>query len=102
MVLPAPVEPMIAVVSPGLTHRLMPASTGCSAPGYLNSTSRSSTRPCACTVRIGSTGATTEESVSSTSAMRRALTIGTRRDHQHHRRHHHAHQDGHQVLDEGQ
>ena len=31
--LPAPVEPMIAVVVPGATVKLTPSSTGASAPG---------------------------------------------------------------------
>ena len=37
--LPEPVEPIIAVVSPGLAWKEMPSSTGSSAPGYVKVTS---------------------------------------------------------------
>src|SRR5690554_2745810 len=43
--LPEPVEPMIAVVLPGSATRSTPCRTAFSAPGYRNSTPRSSMRP---------------------------------------------------------
>ena len=39
VVLPAPVEPMIAVVVPGVAVKLMCDKTGASAPGYEKVTS---------------------------------------------------------------
>lgn len=74
VVLPEPVLPMMAVVVPGSASRSIDDSTGCSAPGYENSTPRSSTRPLTSSVVTGSLGGTTEEGVASTSPMRSAET----------------------------
>ena len=74
VVLPAPVLPMIAVVSPATALNEMSQSTGKSAPGYLNSTSRSSSELRSSSTVTGSAGGTTDDFASSTSTIRSALT----------------------------
>ena len=72
--LPAPVEPMIAVVVPGMAVNEMCLSTGSSAPGYANVTSSKTTVPRCEKVRVASAACTTVLSVDSTSLMRSAET----------------------------
>ena len=74
VVLPAPVEPMIAVVRPGSARNEMSCSTGALAPGYWNPAPRNSSSPRPVTSVTGSAAGTTDESVSSTSSMRSAQT----------------------------
>ena len=74
MVLPEPVLPMMAVVSPAATRNAMSQSTGCSAPGYSNETSRSSSELVAPSSVTGFGGAAIDGSASSTSWIRSALT----------------------------
>ncbi len=74
VVLPAPVLPMIAVVSPAPARNEMSRSTGAAAPGYWNATSRSSTSAWVSSSVTGRCGGTTDDSVSSTSTIRSAQT----------------------------
>ncbi|WIM71775.1 hypothetical protein QP028_08905 [Corynebacterium suedekumii] len=63
---------MIAVTSPGRAVNETPSSTGCSAPGYVNDTSRSSTSPWNMAGSTGSAGSLIDASRLSTSSIRRA------------------------------
>ena len=74
VVLPAPVLPTMAVVWPGRDTSEMSVSTGSSAPGYANPTSRSSSTPGRSRPVTGDAGTVTDGSVSSTSWIRSAHT----------------------------
>ena len=67
VLLPAPVEPMIANVSPARTLTDTCSSTACSAPGYRSPASRSSTVPGSVMSCTGCRRGTTEGRVSTTS-----------------------------------
>src|SRR5439155_5616550 len=67
LVLPEPVLPMMAVVSPASDVNEMSSSTGCSAPGYRNPTPRNSSRPWDESSATGASGGMTEGGVPSTS-----------------------------------
>ena len=71
--MPAPVEPMMAMVSPGSAVNVTSSSTGVSAPGYVKLTDSNSTVPSAGAVHSGAAG-DRAHSVSMTSLMRRAPT----------------------------
>src|SRR5215212_8290846 len=75
VVLPDPVLPMMAVVSPGPTLNDTWSSTGATAPGYEKETSRNSTVARWATCLIGSVGGCTLDSVPSTSTTRSAATV---------------------------
>lgn len=74
VVLPAPVDPMIATVSPGAARKLTPSMTGSSAPGYVNDTFSSSTEPGLGIVVTGCAGRFSELSTARTSPTRSADT----------------------------
>src|SRR5690606_4757230 len=74
VVLPAPVEPMIATVSPGSARNEMPERIGCSAPGYVNDTSSNTTDPGPGMSVTGRSGGVTVVSLLSTSEIRSAET----------------------------
>ncbi len=74
VVLPAPVEPMMAVVSPGATWNDTSSSTACCAPGWRNVAPRNSTVPGVRKLLTGWALRCTDVSVSSTSTMRVAAT----------------------------
>ena len=100
VVLPLPVPPMIAVTWPGSAIRLMSLSTGCAAPGYRNSTSRSSSLPRAASIatrplRRPHVGLGVERLDDPLGA-----DLGARHHDEHERRHHHRHQDLQQVGQE--
>ncbi|GAB3807610.1 hypothetical protein GCM10027605_38260 [Micromonospora zhanjiangensis] len=65
---------MIAVVRPGPARKETSRSTGAAAPGYWNSTPRSSSSARAVGSVTGRSGGRTVESVSSTSLIRSAQT----------------------------
>ncbi len=101
MVLPAPVEPMMAVVVPGRAVKVTSVSTGDAAPAYVKPTPRSSSWPMPPTVvtpcgRRHNRGLGVQHLADAFGRDRRP-----RPHHQHEGRHHHRHQDLHQVGEEG-
>ncbi len=74
MVLPLPVGPMTAVSAPGSAVMTRPLSTGASAPGWLSSTPRHSTRQGREGRAAAPTGGPISGSVPRTWVMRSALT----------------------------
>src|SRR3954467_14656081 len=100
VVLPLPVLPTMAVVTPGSTTREMPRSTGSWAPGYRNSTSLKARVPVPAGNATGVSGSPIDGEVRRHSWARPEETRAPRDHDEHEHGHHHREQDLHRVLKE--